>query len=287
MWLLYAVASALFAGATSILAKCGIKRTDSNLATALRTGVVLICAWGMVFLTGAQTGLRSIDTHSLILLILSGLATGGSWLCYFRALSLGRVQDVVPIDKLSGVLTLLLAFLLLGEPVSWTKAIAVVFIALGTWLMIDFSAKPAADKPSDRRWLFYALASAVFAALTGILGKLGITGVDSNLGTAIRTGVVLIMAWIVVFITGAERGLRGLDRRELIFICLSGLATGGSWLCYYRALQDGPLSVVAPIDKLSILVTVAFSWVVFGERTSRRGLIGLAVLTGGTLLMLV
>lgn len=197
------------------------------------------------------------------------------------------MQDVVPIDKLSGVLTLLLAFLLLGEPVSWTKAIAVVFIALGTWLMIDFSAKPAADKPSDRRWLFYALASAVFAALTGILGKLGITGVDSNLGTAIRTGVVLIMAWIVVFITGAERGLRGLDRRELIFICLSGLATGGSWLCYYRALQDGPLSVVAPIDKLSILVTVAFSWVVFGERTSRRGLIGLAVLTGGTLLMLV
>lgn len=287
MWLLFAVASALFAGATSILAKCGIKRTDSNLATALRTGVVLICAWGMVFLTGAQVGLGSINTRSLVLLILSGLATGGSWLCYFRALAIGRVQDVVPIDKLSGVLTLLLAFILLGEPISVTKVIAVALIAVGTWLMIDLSGKPAADKPADRRWLFYALGSAVFAALTGILGKLGITGVDSNLGTAIRTGVVLIMAWVVVFATGAQRGLPTLDRRELLFICLSGLATGGSWLCYYRALQDGLLSVVAPIDKLSILVTVAFSRLVFGEKLSRRGLIGLAVLTGGTLLMLV
>ena len=285
MWILFAFGSALFAGLTAVLAKCGIRRTDSTAATAIRTIVVLVFSWIMVFLTGAQTGLRSIGGQTLLFLVLSGLATGASWLCYFKALQIGDVNKVAPIDKSSTVLTILLAFLLLREPVSSWNALGCLCVGVGTCLMIE--RKMGQNVPKEGgAWLPYALGSAVFASLTAILGKLGIQGVDSNLGTAIRTGVVLVMAWVMVFVSGKEHTLKAIPKKELGFICLSGLATGASWLCYYRALQDGPASVVVPIDKLSILVTVAFSRLVFHEKLTPRAGLGLALITGGTLVML-
>ena len=286
MWLMFAVGSALFAGLTSILAKCGIRKTDSTVATAIRTIVVLIFSWAMVFLVGSQDRLGSIGGKTLLFLVLSGLATGASWLCYFRALQLGDINKVVPIDKSSTVLTILLAALLLGEGIGLTRGLGVVLIAAGTLLMIEKKAGET-GKTEGTAWLWYALGSAVFASLTAILGKVGISGVESNLGTAIRTGVVLVMSWVMVFVAGKQPALKAIPKRELGFIYLSGLATGGSWLCYYRALQDGPASLVAPIDKLSILVTVLFSYVVFHEKLSRRSALGLVLLVGGTLVMLL
>ncbi len=360
MWILYACGSAVFAGVTSILAKCGIRKTNSNVATAIRTIVVLLFSWIMVFVTGAQNGLADLTPKTLLFLALSGLATGASWLCYFRALQLGDVSRVAPVDKSSIILTILLAFVIFHETVSLFKVLGMVMIGAGTFLMIQRTKIPvsnhrtnplrstaagrkdsepqsitadrrtpgsqttAADRRTpesqtsvaDRRtpesqtttadhkasepqiastsavhashrWLFYAVLSAVFASLTSILAKIGITGIDSNLGTAIRTCVVLVMAWVVVFATKKQDALRTIPHSELLFICLSGLATGASWLCYYRALQDGPASIVVPIDKLSILVTVAFSCVFLHERLSKRGAAGLALVTAGTLLMLL
>ena len=284
MWLLYAVGSALFAGLTSILAKCGIRKTDSTVATAIRTIIVLIFAWVMVFVVGSQGTIASIPARSLAFLGLSGLATGVSWLCYFYALQRGPIDKVVPIDKSSTVMTILLAALLLGESVTLTRGIGVVLIAVGTFLMIE---KKGGVQKEENGWMLAAFGSAIFAALTSILGKVGITGVESNLGTALRTGVVLIMAWVMVFVQGKQGQVKAVPKNELGFICLSGLATGASWLCYYKALQLGPASLVAPIDKLSILVTVLFSYIVFHERLNRKALTGLAVLVAGTLVMLV
>lgn len=286
MWVFFAIGSALFAGLTSVLAKCGIRKTDSTVATAIRTVVVLLFSWVMVFVVGSQGQLGDIGGKTLVFLILSGLATGASWLCYFKALQLGDVNKVVPIDKSSTVLTILLAFVFLHETVSLPKLLGVVLIAVGTLLMIERKDVPTAQT-KGAAWLWYALGSAVFASLTSILGKIGISGVESNLGTAIRTGVVLVMAWVMVFATGKQSAVRAVPKDELGFICLSGLATGASWLCYYKALQDGLASVVVPIDKLSILVTLAFSRVVFHERLSRRAAVGLAGIVAGTLLMLV
>ena len=285
MWVLYAFGSALFAGLTAILAKCGIRKTDSTVATAIRTIVVLAFSWGMVFLVGSEAQLAEISGRTLLFLVLSGLATGASWLCYFRALQIGDVNKVVPVDKSSTVLTILLAVLFLHETLSWTGGIGMVCIAAGTHLMIEKKQSTGASKAVGS-WLLYAAGSAVFASLTSILGKIGITGVESNLGTAIRTGVVLIMSWMMVFVTGKGAQVRKIPKNELGFICLSGLATGGSWLCYYKALQDGPASVVAPIDKLSILVTILFSYLVFHEKLSKKAAVGLILVVGGTLLML-
>ncbi|HIU74308.1 MAG TPA: EamA family transporter [Candidatus Pelethocola excrementipullorum] len=288
MWIFYAAGSAVFAGITSVLAKCGIKKTDSNVATAIRTSIILFCSWGMVFLVGSQNTISQLEGKTLLFLILSGLATGGSWLCYFRALQLGNINKVVPIDKFSTVLTILLAFLLLGEPVSLTKGIGIVSITAGTYLMIQKKkVVPAEEKKRGSAWFWYASLSAVFASLTAILGKVGIRGVESNLGTAIRTVVVLIMAWVMVFVTGKQKTILKVELKELGFICLSGLATGASWLCYYRALQEGPASVVVPIDKLSILVTMALSYIIFKEKLNRKSVIGLIGLTGGTLIMIL
>lgn len=286
MWIIFAFGSALFAGATAVLAKCGIRKTDSTVATAIRTIVVLAFSWAMVFIVGSQGQIADISGKTWLFLILSGLATGASWLCYFRALQLGDINKVVPIDKSSIILTILLAFIFLGEGVSLMKGLGVVLIGAGTFLMIE---KKDAAPPRDggAGWFWYALGSAVFASLTSILGKVGISGVESNLGTAIRTGVVLLMAWLMVLAEGKLPKVKGIPRGELGFICLSGLATGGSWLCYYKALQDGPASVVAPIDKLSILVTVAFSYFVFHEKLSKKAAVGLAAVTAGTLVMLV
>ena len=287
MWLLFAIGSAFFAGVTAILAKCGIRKTDSTVATAVRTIVVLIFAWMMVFVVGSQDQIQNIDQTTLLFLVLSGLATGASWLCYFKALQIGDINKVVPIDKSSTVLTILLAFLLLGEPIGPFQGLGVVLIGAGTFLMIEKKQQEAPSAASGKGWMLYAFGSAIFASLTAILGKVGIQGVESNLGTAIRTGVVLVMAWVMVLVTGKVNEVRQVPGRELVFICLSGIATGASWLCYYRALQDGPASVVAPIDKLSILVTVAFSGLVFHERLTRRSSLGLALIVAGTLAMLI
>lgn len=282
MWMLFAVGSAFSAGVTAILAKCGIRKTDSTVATAIRTVVVLAFSWLMVFLVGSWDQIGSIHGKTLLFLVLSGLATGASWLCYFKALQLGDINKVVPIDKSSTVLTILLSALVLGEPVSPAGTLGAVGIAAGTLLMIE--KKESRNEASGGwAWLLYAVGSAVFASLTAILSKIGITGVESNLGTAIRTGVVLVMAWGMVLVTGKRQEIRRVPRRELGFICLSGLATGASWLCYYRALQDGLASVVVPIDKLSILVTVAFSWLIFHEKLSRQAAWGLLLMTAGTL----
>ena len=286
MWILLAFGSAFFAGVTSILAKAGIRETDSNLATAIRTIIVLIFSWIMVFLVGSQGTIFQIDGKTALFLVLSGLATGASWLCYFRALQLGNINRVVPIDKSSTVLTILLAFVLLGEPISIAKGVGIVAIAAGTYLMIQKKQVAEKEEKGGKAWLVYAVLSAVFAALVAILGKIGISGVESNLGTALRTGVVLVMAWVVVLVTGKQKEALRVPRRELGMICLSGVATGASWLCYFRALQLGPASVVVPIDKLSILITVLFSFLVFHEALNRKSAVGLALITAGTMAML-
>lgn len=285
MWIFYAVGSAFFAGVTSILAKCGVKNTDANVVTAVRTVVVFLFAWLMVFLTGSWNQIGDIRGRTLIFLILSGAATGASWLCYYRALQTGNVNKVVPIDKSSTVLTIILALIFLKEGVSLSKAAAVFCIAAGIFLMIDKKDVQEEKEGQGSGWFLYACGSAVFASLTAILGKIGIENVESNLGTAIRTAVVLLMAWGLVFLTGKQKEIRRIGRKEMLFICASGIATGASWLCYYRALQEGPASVVVPIDKLSILITVLFSWLVFKERLKRKEGAGLFLLTAGTVAM--
>lgn len=286
MWILAACASALFAGITSILAKCGIRHTDSDVATAVRTVVVLLFAWLMAALVGSISTIGSISAHSMLFLALSGMATGASWICYFKALSMGDVNKVVPIDKCSAVLTILLAIVLFGE----TDALAVKLIGsagilIGTFLMIERKKQDHAVEGNS--WIWYAVGSAVFAALTSILAKVGIEGVESNLATAIRTCYVLVMAWVVVALKGKLGEVRHIERGELGFICASGLATGASWLCYYYAIQTGVVSIVVPIDKLSIVVAMAFSAAVFHETYTKRSLAGLALIVASTIAMAV
>ena len=286
MWLFFALGSAFFAGITAVLAKIGIENVNSTLATALRTVVVLAFSWLMVFVVGSQGGIAQISGTTLLFLMLSGLSTGASWLCYFKALQLGDVNKVAPIDKSSTVLTILLAFLFLGEPVSIPQALGVVGIGVGTLLMI--AKKEVEDgKPHSKAWLVYAFLSAVFASLTSIFGKIGVENVESNLGTAIRTIVVLVMAWVMVFVTGEQKGIRSIGKKSWVFLFLSGITTGLSWLCYYRALQDGPASVVVPIDKLSILVTIVFSWIVLKEKLTPKAAVGLVLILAGTGAMLL
>jgi len=284
MWLIMAVLSAFFAGLTSILAKCGIRKTDSDVATALRTIVVLIFSWVMVWIVGSAETISSISPRSFLFLILSGLATGASWICYFKALAAGDVNKVVPIDKSSTILSVLLAILIFHETEHLGITLAgTAALAAGIFLMIEKKQNTAAG--ADKKWMVYAILSAVFASLTSILAKVGIAGVESNLGTAIRTVVVLIAAWLVVLIKGKLPQVTSTDKRELAFISLSGLATGASWLCYYYAIQNGVVSVVVPIDKLSIVVTIAFSYLVFREKLSKKAWIGLLLMIAGTLVM--
>lgn len=307
MWVLFAFGSALFAGITAILAKIGIKNTDSNLATAIRTIVILVFSWLMVFIVGSHRTIYQISGQTLIFLILSGLATGASWLCYFKALQLGDVNKVTPIDKSSTVLTMILAFIFLGETITWIKILGICAIGIGTYMMIIKKAeetKAVSDNTSlsyvavsaleeetkevsDNRWLLYASLSAVFASLTSILGKIGIAGVESNLGTAIRNIVVLIMAWVVVFVSRKLGDIKLIDKKSWLFICFSGITTGASWLCYYKALQNGLASVVVPIDKLSIVISVAFSYFFLKEKLTRKSLLGLIIIVIGTLLLLI
>ena len=284
MWIMYATGSAFFAGITSVLAKCGISKTDSDVATAIRTIVVLVFSWVMTLITGTLSGITEISEKTLLFLVLSGIATGASWLCYFKALQIGDVNKVVPIDKSSTILTILLACIFFHEGLSLFKLVCVCLIGLGTMLMINRK-EDVKSNSLDKSWLIYAILSAVFASLTSILGKIGISGIDSNLGTAIRTSVVLVMAWLMVFVKNKQSEIKSIDHKELLFIILSGFATVASWLCFYRALQEGPTSVVVSIDKLSILVTIIFSRVVFHEKLSRKALLGLILITVGTVIM--
>ena len=276
MWIIYALGSALFAGITSILAKIGIKNTDSHLATALRTVAVLIFAWIMVFVAGSQNTISSIESKTFVFLILSGITTGASWMCYFKALQLGDVNKVVPIDKSSTILTMVLAFIFLNEKITFNMICGMIGIGIGTYMMIE--KKETEDKKIENKvWLIYALLSALFASLTSILGKIGITNVESNLGTAIRTIVVLIMAWIIVFIQKKQHEIKSIDKKSWIFIILSGIATGLSWLCYYRALQEGQASIV---------VTVAFAYFFLKEKLSIKSGTGFILIIAGTLTLL-
>ena len=285
MWILFAFGSAFFAGVTAILAKCGIEKTDSTVATAIRTIVVLVFAWIMAFMTTPDSSIESISIKTWTFLILSGFATGASWLCYFHALQKGDINKVVPIDKSSTVLTMILAMIFLGEGISLSGLIAIILIGVGTFLMIEKKETVEKTSEENHQWIAYALLSALFASLTSILGKIGIEVIDSNLGTAIRTFVVLIMSWLIVFVTGKKKRLKEIQKKELLFIIVSGIATGASWLCYYKALQDGPASVVVPIDKLSIIVTIVFSRNAFNEHLTRKASIGLAAIIIGTLII--
>jgi len=319
MWILFAFGSAVFAGLTAILSKIGIKNTDSNVATAIRTVVVLFFSWLMVFIVGSQRTLAAVNGRTFLFLILSGLATGASWLCYFKALQIGDVNKVTPIDKSSTVLTMILAFILLGEEITLLKAVAVLLIGGGTYLMVHkkkeakggttaettdkiakritnvtttgtttgLNTETTSAAPQSNLWLIYAFGSAIFASLTAILGKVGIEGIESNLGTAIRTVVVLIMAWLLVFVTKKQKTIKEIDRKSWAFLILSGFATGGSWLCYYRALQTGPASVVVPIDKLSILFTIGFSYFILKEKLTWKATAGLVLIVAGTLSLLL
>ena len=285
MWLFAAIGSAFFAGLTSILAKCGIKNTDSDVATAIRTGVVLLFSWIMVFVVGSAGTIFEISPKSFLFLALSGIATGASWICYFKALSMGNVNKVVPIDKSSTILTVILAIIFFGETENiFVKLVCTVFLAIGIFMMIE---KKDYSGENKKGWMVYAVLSAVFAAATSILAKIGIDGVESNLGTALRTIVVLAMAWAVVFVKGKQKEVKNIDKKELGFIGLSGIATGASWLCYYYAIQNGVVSVVVPIDKLSILVAIAFSYLVFGEKLSKKSAAGLFVMTAATVAMAI
>lgn len=285
MWILYAIGSSFFAGITAILAKCGIQKTDSDVATALRTVVVLVFSWILVFFTGTMSGVNNISGRTLLFLVLSGLATGASWLCYFHALKKGDINKVVPIDKSSTILTIFLALIFLHEGLTWKKAGCICLIGIGTALMITKKEVTEDKEQHTGSWFIYAVLSAVFASLTAILGKIGISGIDSNLGTAIRTTVVLVMAWLMVIIKRKTAEICTIGKKELLFIVLSGFATGASWLCYYKALQDGPASVVVPIDKLSILITIAFSRIVFKEKLTPKSVAGIVLITLGTVLL--
>lgn len=288
MWLIYAMLSSFFAGITAILVKVGVENTNSNLLTALRTIVVLLFSWIMVFVVGSQGTISEVSAKTLLFLCASGITTGVSWICYFHALQIGNVNVVVPIDKSSVVLTIFMGVIFLNESMNFIKFVCVVAIAAGTYLMIE--KKKVVHEPgvkNSKGAVFYAFMSALFASLTALLSKIGIVGIESNLGTAIRTIIVLFMAWIVVFYTGTYKGIKDISKKSWIFIVLSGIVTGLSWLCYYRALQGGPISVVLPIDKLSTLVSIGFAYIVFKEKLTKKSAFGLALIVAGTLGMVV
>ena len=286
MWMVMAVLSAVFAAATSILAKCGIRHTDSDVATAIRTGYVLIFAWLMVLIKGSYTSIEAIDGKSLLFIVLSGLATGASWICFYKGLSLGDVNKVVAIDKSSTIITILLAIVLFNETNHLQiKLISTLLISVGIFLMIE--KKSNERTVESNKWLIYGFLSAIFASLTSILAKIGIANVDSTLATAIRTVVVLLMAWLIVFLKKKSNLVKNIDRKEMLFLVLSAIATLMSWLCYYYAISNGIVSIVVPIDKLSIVGVVVFSYIFFREKLSKKALFGLISLIIGTLLMTI
>ena len=286
-WIVYAILASLFAGITAILAKIGIKGVNSHLATAVRTVVIVIFSWLIVFVVGSHTELSSVSTRTWIFLVASGLATGASWLCFFYALKFGTVSNVSPLKKSSMILTIILAFLILGEPAGLSQIVGMVFIAVGTALMLKKKDGQEEQEKRGGNWLLFGLLAAVFASLVTILGAIGIADVEANLGNAIRVVVVLIASWGMVFVTGNQKGIKEISKKSWIYLTLSGLATGGSWLFFFRALQIGPASGVVPIDKLSILLNILFARLFLGEKQSSKQLAGLACLTIGTLVLVM
>lgn len=289
LWLIYALGAAVFAALTTILAKIGITNVDSHLATAIRTVVVLVFAWMMVFVVGSQYGIWYIQGRTWVFLILSGLATGGSWLCFFRALKLGNVNKVVPIDKSSTILTMLLAFIILGEPMGIITIIGMVLIGIGTWMMLEIKKNNniVKEQNTKRGWLFFALLAAVFASLVAIFGRIGVSDMDATLWTAIRTIVVVPLSWLMVFINRSQKTIKTVTPKSWLFLVLSGVATGASWLFFYNALKIGNAIHIVPVDKLSIVFTMGFARLFLGERFTKQSIIGLVLLTIGTLLPVV
>jgi len=287
--LLYAIGAAVFAALTTILAKIGLENVDSHFATAIRTMVVLAFAWLMVFIVGAQGGIAEIRGRTWLYLVLSGLSAGGSWLCFFRALKLGNVSKVVPIDKSSTIMTMILAFVFLSEPFSWVTVIGMVLMAIGTWLMLELKKEKTGSEveKSSKSWLTFAILAAGFASLTAIFGRVGVADIDANLWTAIRTIIVIPLSWLMVFIAGSQKTIKTVSGKSWLFLILSGIATGASWLLFFNALQAGNASHVVPIDKLSIVLTMAFARLFLKERFSKRSIAGLVLLTTGTLLPIV
>jgi len=285
LWFLYALGAAGFAGITTILAKIGLKDVDSHLATAIRTMAAIVCAWVIVFMAGSQGGIRYMDARTWIFLILSGLASGGAWLCRFRALKHGNVNKVTPITKTSVILTMILAFIFLGEPMGPVMVAAIILMGTGTWLMLEFKKTKAAEKAAgSKSWIFFAVLAAIFASLTAIFGSVGVAYMDASLWTALRTMIVALLSWMMVYTTGNRQKIRSVRLKSWIFLVLSGLATGGSWLFFYHALKIGNASLVVPIDQLSIVLTMGFARLFLGEHFSGRSLIGLAILAAGILL---
>lgn len=282
MWIINAFLSAIFAGMTSILSKMGLEDISSHYVTALRTSVVLVFTWVMYYVTGSS--MQGINSYNFMFIVLSGFATGASWLCYYRALSLADVSQVVPIDKLSTFLTMIFAFVIFHEEVTWVKVVCIFMMFIGTYLM---QKRPQKELNHDKRWLIYAFLSAIFASLTAILAKIGIENVDSQTVTALRTIVVVIMAWIVVFVTKSYSPIALLNKKQLKAIFFSALATGLSWLCYFAALKEGPASIVVPIDKLSIVISILFAYFVLNEKQSIKTILGLICIVISTLLLLI
>jgi len=288
-WFLYALGAAVFAGLTTILTKIGLKGVDSHLATAIRTMVVIAFAWIIVFIAGSQGGIMYMDARTWVFLVLSGLATGGAWLCRYRALKFGNVNKVTPIAKTSTILTMLLAFVFLSEPVGWVMVAAMVLMGTGTWLMLELNKKaktpaPVNEEKTGKGWLFFAVLAAVFASLTAIFGSVGVNEMDANLWTAMRTVIVALLSWMMVYSTGGQKKIKSVSLKSWVFLILSGLATGGSWLLFYHALKIGNASLVVPIDQLSILLTMGFARLFLGERFTKQSLVGLVILTTGILL---
>ena len=284
LWFFYAIGAALFAAITTILTKIGLKKVDSHLATAIRTMSALAIAWVVVFVRRSAGDIPDIDLHTWVFLIISGLCTGGAWLCRFRALKLENVNKVTPITKSSTILTMLLAFIFLGEPLGWVISIGMVLMGIGTWLMLELKKSKVEGTKTGKAWLFFAVLAAVFASLTAIFGSIGVSDMDAALWTAMRTIIVAVVSWVMVFMTGGQKQVSSVDGRSWVFLILSGMATGVSWIFFYHALRIGNASLVVPIDQLSIVVTMGFARVFLGERFSRRSLIGLAILTAGILL---
>jgi bacterial/archaeal transporter family protein len=290
MSIILALLAALFASFTAILAKIGIEDVDSNLATAVRTIVVVIMAYLMVVITGQTGNIMAVSAKSFIFLVLSGLTTGLSWLAFFKAIQIGDVSKVVPIDKASVVLTILLSFLVLREPATMPVVAGGVIISIGTFVLIGKDKKKKTQRKkvfNTKSYIFLAIMSAVFAALTNILAKIGIEDVDSNVATFIRTVVIILFAWGIVFFQGTVKELKKISKKSYIFLILSGAATGFSWLCYFAALAIGKVSIVNPIDKFSVVLTMILSFIILKEKPTKSTVTGAVLITIGTALLIL
>ena len=250
MWIVVAVLSALFAGLTAVLSKGGNEKANSDVVIALRISVIFVCSWIIVFAMGAYKAIATMSANALISIILSGISTGACWICYFKALSIGDASKVAAVDKSSVALSVLLAIIIFPDERSlwWIKLICLVVIIMGTALMTDIKRDDGKRKIA---WLIFALLSAVFSTATSLLGKIGTQDVDSNAATALRTCVILVMAWLIVFCKRETKYIKELKGKEIFFLILSGITTTANWFCYYYAIQKGQVSIDAAVSPVS------------------------------------